>query len=332
MKAFSAALALLFAAMPLVVSSADSDKVLQNIKGSVTYQPASGSKQPLAPRASIPLSDNTVASTGGASEASISLPDSSQVLIGQNSTVTLGSFNQTDIANAKFVVVGKVRFKVQHVGGARANYTFQTSTGQIAVRGTEGDISSNANGLQVNVYELGNPDLPVQVTLNNGRVFVLHAGQSLVATAAGAAVAASVGALSQSTFAPFAEFGAPANASALGITAATTATTTAATTAAASGIATTTAAVAATTAVAAGVVSSSTGSSTPQPSPTPSPVPTPATTPVPIVIQGNPVGGAPAVPTAPIVTHPGIPGAPVGAPHLPTGAGPGHPPGSQPPQ
>ena len=121
------------------------------------------------------------------------------------------SFSTTDIAHAKFVVVGKMRFTVEHPSGAQADYQFQTTTGQIAVRGTVGDIFANpTGGLQVNVYALSNPALPVQVTLVNGQVFTLAAGQSLVATAAAGAVTASVTGVTQSMFTPFSELGAPA--------------------------------------------------------------------------------------------------------------------------
>jgi len=47
-------------------------------------------------------------------------------------------FNQAQIANAKFIIYrGRTRFKIEHPNGKPANYTFQTPTAQIAVRGTE---------------------------------------------------------------------------------------------------------------------------------------------------------------------------------------------------
>jgi hypothetical protein len=50
------------------------------------------------------------------------LPDSSQVIMASNSGVQMTSFNMTDIAHARFVVAGKVRFKVNHPQGAKADY------------------------------------------------------------------------------------------------------------------------------------------------------------------------------------------------------------------
>ncbi|HET9097429.1 MAG TPA: FecR family protein [Candidatus Baltobacteraceae bacterium] len=205
--------------VPAAPSLAAADKQLQNVKGDVSYQVSSGAQRPLAPRASVELEDNASAITGANSLGGIVLPDSSRVMIGSSTKVQIGYFTQAAVASAKFYIpYGKVRFKVEHPKGAQANYTFQTPTAQIAVRGTEGDIFSDASGnLQVNVYQVSNPQLPVQVTLSNGKVFTLSAGQSLTVGAVAGAVSASLSAVSQSTFSPFSEFGAPQNAGSFGI-------------------------------------------------------------------------------------------------------------------
>jgi hypothetical protein len=280
----------LLALLPLVASPADTDKTLQNVKGSVTYGPQKTPTSALAPKASTTLNNNDYAATGPNSLATITLPDSSQIEMGSNASVQMVSFSQTDIAHASFVVVGKMRFTVNHPAGAKADYNFTTSTGQIAVRGTVGDIFANpSGGLQVNVYALSNPALPVQVTLVNGQVFTLAAGQSLVATAAAAgAVSASVTGVSQSMFTPFSELGAPVNASSLGISSA------AAGAGAGAGAGAATGAIAAgaagAVAVGAAVVSNTAASPSPSPStaPTPTqtatPTPQPSTTSVPITV------------------------------------------------
>lgn len=231
MRRFVAAL-LCFAGVSLSLApaspAATADKQLENLKGSVSYQIASGVEQPIAARASVVLQDNAFAITGAQSLGGIVLPDSSTVLLGSSTKVQLVSFDQADIATANFVVAsGKVRFKVMHPRGARANYTFQTPTAQIAVRGTTGDVDVQPNTLQVNVYELGDPALPVQVTLSNGQVFTLRAGQSLFVQYGilyGPQGQANVAQVGRSTFQPFQEFGTPPNAGGLGLsTAAATA-------------------------------------------------------------------------------------------------------------
>lgn len=336
MKALSASVvALVLAAMPIVCSPASTDKTLENKSGQVLYGPTKTPTKSVARNGQVVLNDSDYAQTGANSIATITLPDSSVVTMAQNTNVQMQSFDAVG-NKANFFVVGKVRFDVRHPAGAAANYTFQTATGQIAVRGTIGDIaaltnsSGAATGLQVNVYALGSSALPVQVTLVTGQTFTLVAGQSLVVSAAATgALVSSVGAVSNSTFAPFSQLGAPANAGSLGIT--STGTTAAAggaasgaATGAATGAAATTTAVAATTvgAVAATTVISQakptdspspspspsasasptptpTATPTPTPVPTPTPTPTPSSTSVPIVIQNQPTPGSPAVPAPP---------------------------------
>ena len=341
-------------ALPLGAPAAGPDKTLTNLKGSVTYQAPGSAAQRLAPKTSLALDDNDSAITLANSEASITLPDSSRVLIGQDSRVQLVSFNQATIATAKFVVVGKARFAVQHPNGARANYTFQTSTGQIAVRGTEGDINATPNGLQVNVYDVSNPNLPVQVTLNDGRVFTLQQGQALVVHAIAGTLSAAVGHVTQQMFSPFNEFGTPANSANLGLTA---------TTAVHSAILTPALTTAAALAVPAAAIAISNANNaaptptTPSPTPTvaptamptvaptavptvaptatptqaPTPSPTPSSTAVPVTIQQHAAVPTPPVPVPPIPvplgpTPPPGPGLPGPHPGSPGGVVPGHDP------
>ena len=184
------------------------NKSLQNLKGAVSYQIPGGAPRAIAQRASITLADNDVAVTGANSVAALDLPDTSRVLIGQNAKVQLAFFNQAKIAHAKFILYnGNIRFTVEHPKGARANYVFQTQTAQVAVRGTVGDIESSPTQLQVNVYSLGDPTLPVQVTLANGQIITLQAGQAFLAHIAGGVIVSSqVLNVSKLLSQPFTEF------------------------------------------------------------------------------------------------------------------------------
>lgn len=310
MKALSASmLAVIVAALPMSASTAGGDKTLQNIKGSVTYGASETPTNPLALHSSATLSDNDYASTGADSQATIALPDSSKLLMGQNSRVQMQSFDVISGVNtAKFVVVGKVRFAVEHPAGAQANYQFTTATGQIAVRGTIGDIAAGPNNLQVSVYAVSNPALPVQVTLVNGQVFTLAAGQSLVATGVAGAVTATVGSTTSSLSSTFSELGSvntSAGAAGLGTT---TAATTAATTTAAT---TTAAAVAAGTAAAVTVANSSSSAA---PSPTASPTAEPSDVNVGVCVslraRPNDATPCPSPSTSPDVIRPRIPSRP----------------------
>jgi len=157
------------------------EKALANLHGAVTYLAyPDGAEHAVAPAASILLHDDDVAKTGDASMGAIELPDSSRVLLGSDTTIKLDAFDAAG-AQAHFVVFnGKLRFRVEHPQGAKADYTFTTPTGTIAVRGTEGDISADpVDGVRVNVYHLSDPSLPVHVTMLDGTQFDVPAGQKL---------------------------------------------------------------------------------------------------------------------------------------------------------
>jgi ferric-dicitrate binding protein FerR (iron transport regulator) len=163
-------------------ADASADRVLQNLHGSVSYVTGSGvPAHVLAPSASTTLADDDVARTGAASMASIVLPDSSQILMASDSVLKLDTFSQADVARAHFVVFeGKVRFRVVHPGGAHADYTFTTPTGQIGVRGTEGDIAVDPfDGVRMNVYHLSDPALPVHVAMIDGSSYDISGGQKI---------------------------------------------------------------------------------------------------------------------------------------------------------
>jgi len=211
----AAALALLLAGAPLTARS-DDDKVLTNVKGGVSYE-RDGTPHTLVPKVKQLLADQDVAVTQTASLAQVTLPDSSLVTLGAQTRVQLAFFNQTDIANAKFVVYqGKTRFLVQHPQGAAANYTFVTPTTQIAVRGTEGDIEVDQNNLTLNVYNSSQPDgVAVTYTAGNlaGTTVKVLPGQSLVANLVNGIIQASVNKITQAALNQFSELGIPTSVS-----------------------------------------------------------------------------------------------------------------------
>jgi hypothetical protein len=214
MKIRAFALAALMLATVSVPVVADGNKTVQNMKGTVSYQKPNKAARPIAGQASIVLADKDLTITGLDSEAAVTLPDSSRVLVGSDAKVQLAFFNQTAIANAKFVIYqGRFRFSVEHPSGAKANYTFQTPTGNVAVRGTQGDIGVADDGtLSVNVYELSDPDLPVIVSTKDGQTFTLNVGQGLVASYVNGVVQGKVDDLKQQAVDQFSpDFGLPDN-------------------------------------------------------------------------------------------------------------------------
>jgi solute:Na+ symporter, SSS family len=194
-------------------SSADVDKTLTNVKGAVSYE-RSGKQSKLVPAASVALASADWAATSAASQARVTLPDSSRVLIASDTRVQIARFEQTDVAHAQFIVDhGRVRFQVEHPQGARADYTFKTTTANIAVRGTEGDIAVDGDNLTVNVYNTLSPDAPVEVTFtagdSPGKTVKLFAGQSLAAKLVNGVIQTQIDKVTQAAMAQFAELGVP---------------------------------------------------------------------------------------------------------------------------
>jgi hypothetical protein len=209
MRRLGPALLAIFCVAPLLVH-ADGNKQLQSVKGTVSYEHGKTSKHTLAQSATIVLADSDFAVTGDASIGAVVLPESSRVTMGSDTRVQLAFFNQIQSTNAKFIIYqGRTRFKIEHPNGKPANYTFQTPTAQIAVRGTEGDIGVDGQDLTVNVYGLTDPNLPVIVTTEDGKKYALKAGQHLLASWVNGHIQTTIDALTDQAMSEFAELGAP---------------------------------------------------------------------------------------------------------------------------
>jgi hypothetical protein len=202
-------------ALTAVAGAQTADNILTNVKGNVAYEHA-GTSHVLVPSVKHALIDADYADTQSASLAQLALPDSSLVTLGSDTRVQMAFFNQTDIANAKFVIYqGKTRFQIQHPAGQQSNYTFVTPTSNVAVRGTEGDIDVEDNNLTVNVYNSNTQGAAVEVTFTAGdkigtteKVFP---GQSLVANLVNGIIQSQVSALTQAAMDKFSELGIPTN-------------------------------------------------------------------------------------------------------------------------
>lgn len=207
-----AATAVLAALLSVAAIAARADMLLTNVRGTVTYVSyPSGDAHDVAPSASVTVKDDDVAKTGDRSMAAVVLPDSSKVILAGNTAIKLDTFDAATIAQAHFVVAyGKLRFRVEHPAGAKANFTFTTPTGEIAVRGTEGDISVDPfDGVRVNVYHLTDPALPVHVSMINGLTFDIPAGQKIWMRWQSGTLVGKVLPLTQAEIDRFSELGAP---------------------------------------------------------------------------------------------------------------------------
>jgi hypothetical protein len=199
--------------VPVATRAQSAVTILTNVRGSVAYE-HDGTSHVLVPSVRHPLIDTDFAATHANSQAQLALPDSSLVTLGAETRVQMVFFNQTDIANAKFVVAGgKTRFLIQHPAGSVANYTFVTPTSNIAVRGTEGDIDVEDDNLTLNVYNSNTQGAAVEVTFTQGdkigTTIKVLPGQSLVANLVNGIIQSQVSTITQAALDKFSELGVP---------------------------------------------------------------------------------------------------------------------------
>jgi len=200
-----------------VTTRAANDKQLQRVKGQIGYQPTKDAPFTLVAGRYL-LGDDELAVTHAKSAATLTLPDSSIVGLGENTSVQVGAFNQTTAGPGSTITVnnGTLRFDIRRPQGGTANYHFATNTTQIAVRGTEGDIEVDQNNLTLNVYNSSQPDgVAVTYTAGNlaGTTVKVLPGQSLVANLVNGIIQASVNKITQAALNEFSELGVPTSVS-----------------------------------------------------------------------------------------------------------------------
>ena len=166
-----------------VPAVAAQDTQLRAVRGIVGYQ--TGKDAPLARVfGSFLIGDNQYAVTQAASNALLSLADSSEVALGANTSVQVGQITQLAAAQptAMTLNVGALRFAIRHPAGGESNYRFQSTTSQIAVRGTIGLYSSGPNGDVITCLACTPGDVTVTA---GGKSFSLLTGQTARISPAG---------------------------------------------------------------------------------------------------------------------------------------------------
>jgi hypothetical protein len=113
--------------------------------------------------------------TGPGASVVLTLPDSSYMVVSENTDLTIRDFwSGGSVRNVVNVMLGRVRFYIEKVGGRPNPYRVQTPTALIAVRGTTFDVDVDASAYteviclegQVGVETIGIPDR--EVILNPG--------------------------------------------------------------------------------------------------------------------------------------------------------------------
>jgi len=174
----------LIAAFPAGAQTAN--KTLRAVRGSVGYT-AGKDGEFKAVAAELVLPDNDFAITRAASNGLLVLPDSSQVALGENTSIQVGAFNDATSPTPTTLLLqnGTIRFAVRHPAGGRANYRFSTPTSQIAVRGTVALVQSTpTSGDIIACLACAQGDVLVTIT-STGRPIPLLTGQTLFVSLAG---------------------------------------------------------------------------------------------------------------------------------------------------
>ena len=115
---------------------------IQSVSGKVDWKPVNAAQfSPLSASTQLVHVGDQIR-TGVGANLYLALPDTSYLVISENSTVTIQDFWAADTRNLVDVLVGRVRFYIQKIGGKPNPYRVQTPTALIAVRGTTFDVIS----------------------------------------------------------------------------------------------------------------------------------------------------------------------------------------------
>jgi hypothetical protein len=151
---------------------------LRRDAGIVTYKLAEA--EPASLIGEVAVNDAVIATTSIAALATLRLRDSSEIRIGDRTTVRVRDLRiaeaHTPSSGTIYLERGAVRFNVLHPSGGLANYRFVTPTAQIGVRGTVGYVVSGPRGDQIYCVRCE----PGDVTIKSAAQTVeLHSGQTL---------------------------------------------------------------------------------------------------------------------------------------------------------
>jgi ferric-dicitrate binding protein FerR (iron transport regulator) len=121
--------------------------------------------------------------TGPGSQLILEVPDGSYMVVSENSKLVVEDFWSGNLRSLVNLMVGKVRFYVQRVGGRPNPYRVTTPTALIAVRGTTFEVTMDEAQIavvqclegRVTVETVGLPDR--EVILDAGRKTLVRPGE-----------------------------------------------------------------------------------------------------------------------------------------------------------
>jgi hypothetical protein len=121
--------------------------------------------------------------TGPGGTVMLELPDGSYMVVSENTTLTIQDYWNGNLKSLVNILVGKVRFYIQRLGGRPNPYRVTTPTALIAVRGTTFDVSMDESLVaeircldgSVTVESIGLSDR--EVILESGRKTLVRPGE-----------------------------------------------------------------------------------------------------------------------------------------------------------
>ena len=146
-------LALMMLSLP-ALGMAQGTLTVSSSMGSVEWKPVTAAKFAPLTTAMQMVHVGDQIKTGPGSQLILTLPDSSYMVVSENSTITIQEFWAPGVRGLVNLMMGKVRFYIQKLGGKPNPYSIQTPTALIAVRGTTFDVAvDESNIVEVECFE-----------------------------------------------------------------------------------------------------------------------------------------------------------------------------------
>ena len=121
--------------------------------GPVEYEFASGARL-LPVDSKLPSLDiGDKIRTGAGAQLTLGLPDGSYIVVSENTTLEIEKFWGSEVRNLMKVMLGRVRFFIQRLGGRPNPYRVNTPTALIAVRGTTFEVIAGPLSTEVRCFD-----------------------------------------------------------------------------------------------------------------------------------------------------------------------------------
>ena len=118
--------------------------------------------------------------TGEGAQLTLGLPDGSYIVVSENTALEIEKFWGSDVRNLMKVMLGRVRFFIQRLGGRPNPYRVNTPTALIAVRGTTFEVLAGPAATEVRCFD---GRVTVETAGMHDREVILDAGRKTMVVA-----------------------------------------------------------------------------------------------------------------------------------------------------